>query len=635
MAISTPSRTLPTLHNLGSTVDPNLDVQAIVHDWFAKFVKVIGLKDVPAIIDLFLDGVFWRDMLALTWDFRTFEGKNAVSKFLKDQLSVFNPQPDTFSLQQDSVQLQKPYEDIAWIQAFFKFDTNVGHAFGVFRLVPLPVGTWKAHVVYTNLEDLKGFPERIGSLRDFQPNHGKWAAKREREREFVDEEPTVVVVGGGQSGLEVAARLKMLGISAVIVERNKRIGDNWRNRYAALCLHDPGMTICLIYRKWIFDQRDSSMRSTDFRFPPSWPVYSPALKLADWLESYAHTLELNVWTSATVTSIEKETLAGDSGKRWSVQVEREDGRKRVFKVDHVVLALGIGSGRARYPDIPGQDEFKGQILHSSKHKHATDHSGKKVAVIGSCTSAHDICSDYVDHGVDITMVQRGPTYIMSTKEGMPRCLALFWDGGPPTDVADRVNASYPSHVLKLVNQRVTKDIADADKELLDGLRRVGFKLAFGEDDSGLLHLAFGKAGGYYLDVGASQLIIDGKIKLKSDGPIKKFTSTGLLFEDGSTLDADVVIFATGYGDARNAYADLIKNTDLHGKIRQIWGFDDEGEINGLAREIGEPREEGNAVAGLWCMLGNLALCRFHSKHVALQIKAYHENVFGIRYGSGN
>jgi hypothetical protein len=239
MASSTPSRSLPTLHNLGSTIDPNLDVQAVVNDWFAKFAKAVGLKDVPAIVDLFLNGGYWRDMLALTWDFRTFEGKNAVSKFLQDQLGVFNPQQDTFSLQRDLVEFQQPYPDIAWIQAFFNFDTNVGHASGVFRLVPLPDGAWKAHVVYTNLEDLKGFPERTGSLRNYEPNHGKWGAKREREREFLDEEPTVVVVGGGQSGLEIAARLKMLGVNALVVERNQRIGDNWRKRYAALCLHDP------------------------------------------------------------------------------------------------------------------------------------------------------------------------------------------------------------------------------------------------------------------------------------------------------------------------------------------------------------------------------------------------------------
>ncbi|KAG6374832.1 FAD/NAD(P)-binding domain-containing protein [Boletus reticuloceps] len=616
MSIPTPSRTLPTLHNLGSTVDPNIDVQAVVSDWFAKFTKAIGLKDVPAIVDLILDNGFWRDMLALTWDFRTFEGKDAVSKFLQGQLIVFDPQPDSFSLQRDLVQLQRPYEDIAWIQAFFKFDTNVGHASGVFRLVPLPDRSWKAHVVYTNLEDLKGFPESTGRLRNFQSDRGEWASKREREKEFLDQEPSVIIVGGGQSGLDVAARLKMLGVNALVVERNQRIGDNWRKRYAALCLHDPVWYDHMPY----------------LPFPPSWPVYTPAMKLADWLESYAHSMELNVWTSATVVSIEKET--GDSGKHWSVHVEREDGRKRVFKVDHVVLALGIGGGLPRNPNIPGQDEFKGQILHSTEHESTTDHVGKKVVVVGSCTSAHDICADYVNHGVDVAMVQRGPTYIMSTKEGMPRQMALYWEGGPPTDVADRVNASYPAHVAKLVHQRVTKDIAEADKELLDGLRRVGFKLTFGEDGSGFFRLAFNKAGGYYFDVGASQLLIDGKIKLKSDGPIKKFTPNGLLFEDGSTLDADVVVFATGYGDSRNASFDLIKNTDLHDKVRQIWGMDDEGEICGSYREIGKPNEEGKAIAGLWCIMGNLALCRFHSKHVALQIKAYQENIFGVRYSSG-
>ncbi|KAI9573940.1 FAD/NAD(P)-binding domain-containing protein [Boletus coccyginus] len=613
--MSTPSRTLPTLHSLGSVIDPSLDVQTVVNDWFAKFAKAIGLKDVPAIVDLFLDNCFWRDMLALTWDFRTFEGRNALYKFLKDQLSVFSPRSDTFSLQYDSIELQRPYEDIAWIQAFFNFDTNVGHASGVLRLVPLPDGAWKAYVVYTNLEDLKGFPERIGSLRNFEPNHGKWTAKREREREFLDEEPTVIVVGGGQSGLEVAARLKMLGINALVVERNQRVGDNWRERYAALCLHDPVWYDHMPY----------------LPFPPSWPVYTPALKLADWLESYARSLELNVWTSATVASIQRET--GDSGKRWVVQVEREDGRKRTFKTDHVVLALGIGGGRPRNPDIPGQDEFGGQILHSTQHKYASDHLGKKVAVVGSCTSAHDICADYVDHGVDVTMVQRGATYIMSVKEGVPRALALYWEGRVPTDFADRVNASYPIQVANLLQKRVTKDIAGADRELLDGLRRVGFKLTLGEDDTGFFQLAFSKAGGYYFDVGASQLIIDGKIKLKSDGPVKKFTPTGLLFEDGSTLDADVVIFATGYGDTRNACVDLIKNADLHDKIPPIWGYDDEGELNGLCREIGEPSGEGKAV-GLWYMIGNLALCRFHSKHVALQIKAYQENLFGVRYHSG-
>ena len=240
MAISFHSASaLPALHDLGSTIDPNLNARAVVHDWFSEFTSAIGRKDVPAIVDLCLDDCYWRDMLSLTWDFHTFKGKNAVSKFLEDQLTVFDPHQDTFTLEQKDFTLLQPYKGTAWIEAFFSFDTNVGHVSGIFRLMPLPDGTWKAHTIYTNLEELKGFPERIGPLRDHQPNHGKWAAKRERERAFLDEDPTVVIVGGGQCGLAVAARLKMLGVSALVVERNQRIGDNWRTRYGALCLHDP------------------------------------------------------------------------------------------------------------------------------------------------------------------------------------------------------------------------------------------------------------------------------------------------------------------------------------------------------------------------------------------------------------
>ncbi|OAX37347.1 FAD/NAD(P)-binding domain-containing protein, partial [Rhizopogon vinicolor AM-OR11-026] len=501
---------LPTLDNLGTSLSPDVDVQAIASQWFSSFKEAMQSKNVPAAMDLLVDDVFWRDMLALSWDFHTFQSAPSVSKFLTDQLPLLTL--TSFTLRKDLVELQRPYPDLAWIQAFFDFETTVGLASGVFRLVPLADGSWKAHTIFTNLEDLKGFPEQTGPRREFQPNHGKWAAKRAREIEFIDNEPSIVVIGGGQGGLDVAARLKMLGLNSLVVEKNERIGDNWRKRYAALCLHDPVWYDHMPY----------------IPFPTSWPVYTPALKLADWLESYARSMELNVWTNATVVSV----IPGTKGKKWSVLVQRADGRERTFEVNHVVFALGLGSGVGKIPDIPGQDEFKGQILHSTKHNLATDHAGKKVVVVGACTSAHDICADYVENGVDVTMVQRSPSYIMSTKEGMPRLMSIFWEGGPPTDIADRVNASYPNKLLKLVHQRVTRDIAEADKELLEGLRKRGFKTTLGDDDSGFLLMAWNKGGGYYLDVGASQLIIDGKIKLKSDGPIKCFTPTGLLFEDG-------------------------------------------------------------------------------------------------------
>ncbi|KAG2078548.1 FAD/NAD(P)-binding domain-containing protein [Suillus decipiens] len=599
--------TLPTLNNLRSSVTSDVSVQAVASQWFSVFTEAMQSKNIAAVIDLLVNDVFWRDVLALTWDFHTFQGIPSVKTFLSDQLPLFTL--SSFKLREDLVELQRPYPDIAWIQAFFDFETTVGIASGVFRLVPLANGSWKAHTVFTNLEDLKGFPEQNGPRRNHQPNHGKWAAKRAREIECIDEDPSVVVIGGGHSGLDVAARLKMLGMKTLVVEKNERIGDNWRKRYKALCLHTPVWHAHMPY----------------LPFPASWPVYTPALKLADWLESYAHSMELDVWTSATVVSV----IPGTKGKKWTVAVQRADGVERTFEVNHVVFALGFGSGMGRVPDIPGQDDFHGQILHSSQHNLATDHSGKKVVVVGACTSAHDICADYVDNGVDVTMVQRSPSYIMSTKEGMPRLMSIFWEGGPPTDVADRINASYPNSFLKLMHQRVTKDIADADKELLEGLRKRGFKTTLGDDDSGLMFMLWDKLGGYYLDVGASQMIIDGKIKLKSDGPISRFTQTGLLFEDGSTLDADVVLYATGYVDVRHAYRALLPES-LHDKLYPIWGLDKEGELNSVCREVGG-RSKDSELNGIWCMMGDFALCRFYSKHLALQIKSYEEGIFGTRY----
>lgn len=177
-------------------------------------------------------------MLALTWDFRTFSTLPAITQFLTDRLSTMHP--TAFSLRDDAyLGLQQPFPDVAWVHMMFDFETDAGIAFGIARLVPTSDGTWKAHTVYTNLEGLKGFPEMIGPLRNPNPNHGKWEEDRRREREFEDREPTVVIIGGGQCGLDMAARLKCLSVPSLLVEKNPRIGDSWRNRYEALCLHDP------------------------------------------------------------------------------------------------------------------------------------------------------------------------------------------------------------------------------------------------------------------------------------------------------------------------------------------------------------------------------------------------------------
>lgn len=232
-----PDIKLPTLGSLSATIPADIDARQVASNWFSAFSAALESVDVQAVTGLFLPQSFWRDFLALTWDFRTFIGRDKIVQFLKDQLSVVGVR--NIKLKDDYLELQRPYDDVAWINALFDFETGVGICSGIARLVPTQDGNWKAYVMFTNLEDLKGYPEKIGPLRNPLPNHGLWAKERAKEAEFLDTNPTVLIIGAGQAGLDLAIRLKAIGVSALIVDKNTRIGDNWRNRYEALCLHDP------------------------------------------------------------------------------------------------------------------------------------------------------------------------------------------------------------------------------------------------------------------------------------------------------------------------------------------------------------------------------------------------------------
>jgi hypothetical protein len=136
--------------------------------------------------------------------------------------------------------------------ALFKFEIGgVGGGEGVFRLVPTSTGEWKAHNVCTNLQSLKGHPEKVGHLRNSRAIHGKWAEERRKEQEFEDADPYVLIVGGGQVGLAVAARLKCLDVPCLIIEKRPRVGGEWRDRYDALCIHDPVWFDHMPYMKYV------------------------------------------------------------------------------------------------------------------------------------------------------------------------------------------------------------------------------------------------------------------------------------------------------------------------------------------------------------------------------------------------
>ncbi|KZT62299.1 FAD/NAD(P)-binding domain-containing protein [Calocera cornea HHB12733] len=619
MSAPTPAD-LPTHSTLGGAPPPSaLSTAAeLARRWFSAFSAALSSSNIPAVQALLYSDAYWRDMLALTWDFRTFHGHSAVGTFLADRLQgaqLGNLQLST----QVPPMIQQPWEDVSWLMLVFGFSTKAGTGSGVVRLVydhaalsassGESPGAWKAYTIYTNLESLHNAPEAIGPLRNPYPNHGQWLSALAAALSF-PEDPEVLIIGAGQSGLDVAVRLKVLGVSALCVERQERVGDQWRGRYEALCLHDPVWYDHMPY----------------LPFPPTWPVYTPAHKLADWLESYARTMELPIWLSSTVQSATWDAQE----KMWDVIVLRglEGGGKeeRKMRVRHVVYAAGLASGVPNMPKIAGMEDFKGKIVHSTAHQTAKDYLGKKVLVVGAANSAHDIAQDFANHGVDVTIFQRGSTYIMSTAQGMPVMMrGLYWEGGPPTDLADRLTASVPNAVSKHVYKRLTAEIREKDRVLLEGLDGVGFMRNDGPDGSGFVSLALSRAGGYYLDVGASQLIIDGKIGLKNRCEIDRFTPTGVQFTDGTELPVDLVVFATGFGDMKPVMGSIF-SPEVLATLKPVWGLDKEGEIRAVWGNSGHE--------GFWYMMGNLAWCRFYSKHVALQIKAIQMGVFGERYTKG-
>ena len=399
--------------------------------------------------------------------------------------------------------------------------------------------------------------------------------------------------------MTIGARLKMLGVDTLLVDSEDNIGDNWRRRYHQLVLHDPVWYDHMPY----------------INFPAHWPVFTPKDKLAEFFESYAKLMELNVWVKTTL-----ESTSWDEGKKaWTVTVKRTkaDGstETRTLHPKHIIQATGH-SGKKNFPShMKGMSNFKGDVLcHSSEFKGANPEGrGKKAVVVGSCNSGHDISQDFYEKGYDVTMVQRSTTCVISSEAITEIGLAgLYDENGPPVDDADLWLHSLPSEVLKSLQVKVTELQGQHDAKTLEGLEKAGFKLDRGPENSGLFMKYFQRGGGYYIDVGGSQLIIDGKVKIKQGQEIDEVLEHGLRFADGSELEADEIIFATGYQNMRTQAREIFGD-EVADRVGDIWGYDPEGEMRTIWRQTGHP--------GFWFMGGNLALCRYYSKILALQIKA--------------
>jgi putative flavoprotein involved in K+ transport len=345
-------------------------------------------------------------------------------------------------------------------------------------------------------------------------------------------------------------------------------------------------------------------------FPLSWPVYIPKDKLANWFESYVDAMELNFWTDTALEHGDYDAAEG----HWSVVLRRGDGTTRTMHPRHVVMATGV-SGIANLPDIPTLKNFSGNVLHSSQYHDGEAWAGKRTVVIGTGNSGHDIAQDLYSSGARVTLVQRSPTLITNIEPSAQLAYATYNEG--TLEDNDLIAASMPLRLAKRTHQMITEQSKRLDKALLVGLEAVGFKLDYGEDDTGWQFKYLTRGGGYYFNVGCSDLVARREIALRQFSDIESFVPEGARMKNGETLAADLIVLATGY-QPQEVLVTRLFGVQVAARVGPIWGFGDGQELRNMYMRTGQD--------GLWFIAGSLAQCRINSKFLSLQIKAIEEGL---------
>jgi putative flavoprotein involved in K+ transport len=583
-----------------------------VKSWLSKFEKAASSGDYAGAAKLFGEECYWRDLVSFSWNIVTAEGRKDIEAMMAATMP--KAKPGNWMLEGEA----SGGEDMT--EGWISFETSTGRGYGHLRLKD-----GKAWTLLTTLKALKGHEEKSGPTRDKGVEHGAFRSRKtwleRRQEEEADlgygTQPYVVIIGGGQGGIGLGARLRKLGVPTIIIEKNKRAGDSWRKRYKSLVLHDPVWYDHMPY----------------LPFPDDWPVFAPKDKIGDWLEMYAKIMELNYWSSTTCKSAQYDPKK----KEWTVEVVR-NGKPVTLRPKQLVLATGQ-SGVPNIPKFPGAARFKGEQHHSSKHPGGERYKGKKVIVIGSNNSAHDISAALWENGADVTMVQRSSTHIVKSDTLMDIGLGDLYSeravkNGVNTEKADLIFASVPYKVLPDIQIPLYKKMAKVDAAFYDRLKKAGFMLDWGDDGSGLFMKYLRRGSGYYIDVGASELVADGKVKLKSGVAVKEIKEDSVLFSDGSELKADVIVYATGYG-SMNGWAAKLISKDVADKVGKCWGLGsgttkDPGPWEGELRNMWKPTHQ----EALWFHGGNLHQSRHYSQFLSLQLKARLEKIPTPVFGMG-
>ncbi|MEU1597924.1 NAD(P)/FAD-dependent oxidoreductase [Streptomyces sp. NPDC005708] len=566
--------------------------------WVARFRTAAVAGDPDGVAGLLDPDGSWRDLLALTWDIHTYYGHAQVREALAAAFGRTNVLDVALDTRIAPRLVQRG--GVTAVEAFFTLQTAAGNGRGVVRLEVAERLDMRALTLLTTLQELRGAPDPIGSTGDHAGRFGgpNWLDRRREAVEFVETDPTVLVVGGGQAGIAAAAHLGQLGVSTLVVDRSQRVGDNWRKRYHSLVLHNEVWVNHLPF----------------LPFPDNWPTYVPKDKLANWFEAYVESMEINYWTDTEFLGGTYDAVGGF----WVVRVRRGDGVERELRPRHVVLATGV-SGIPNVPKLPGIVEFGGTVIHSSEYTDGLRFAGQRILVVGSGNSGHDVAQDLHASGATVTMVQRSSTTVASVGPNAAGRVYGIYGEGLPTEDCDLLTLSVDYPQMRRSHQLITAELLRQDADLIAGLERAGFRVDAGEDGTGFQMKYLRRGGGYYLNVGCSELIIDGSVRLVQNADVETFQRTGVRLVDGSEIEVDIIVLATGYLPQQELVRRLFGD-DVAERVGPVWGFDDEGELRNMWKRTTQ--------SGLWFTAGSLAQCRIFSRFLGLQIRACEDGLLG-------
>jgi 2-polyprenyl-6-methoxyphenol hydroxylase-like FAD-dependent oxidoreductase len=566
---------------------------SLVTTWLRSFEMAVSACDAEALTAAFSEPCHWRDLLAFSWSITPHEGRSAVVAGLRS----FQPRVKArnFQIPLDRTPPRRvKRHGVDAIEAFFSFETDAGRGHGIVRL--LAAQPDKAWVLATSLEELTGHEEPVDDRRPtgdaYSRNFGgaNWSDLRAKEQAFADREPAVLIMGAGQAGLAIAARLRLLGVDTLMIDKESRVGNSWRRRYHSLALHNQAKLNEMPYMPW----------------PPGWPKYLPKDMVANWIETFAWAMECNVWTQTEFLSGRYDEASG----HWDARVRRADGSERVLHPRHLIMANGV-AGRPLTPQLPGLSSFKGTLLHTHDFTSGAAWQGKRVLVIGAGTSGHDVAQDLHGHGASVKLVQRSSVTVASVKAaGLVH--SVYYEEPLSLEDCDVIGISATYPLLVAGYQAAVRRMKEVDEDLLAGLQKRGFKLDFGDDETGHQMKFRRRHGGYYLNCGCSELIVSGEVGLLQSADIERFVANGALMKDGRIEQADLIVTATGYQNQQEVVRELL-GTDIADKVGPIWGIAADGELANMYRPT--PQK------GLWFTGGGFAQARIYSRHIALQIKA--------------